>query len=152
MGRTLTVIGLAAQLLILPSIAWACGCFLVEGESFEARVARQHLWAERVFVGRVISWDDETVTFAVETLWKGDASIEVSLKHGVIKGPGVVSINTCDYRFQKSGRYLVFAERSGASLKAGSCGHTKPFEESARVMAVLDATTQRRTPTGPPPR
>jgi len=142
----LTIIGLAAQCLITPSIAWACGCGSVDGESFEAGVLRQHAWAERVFVGRVIRWDDETVTFAVETLWKGEAAAEVSVKHGEIKGPGVVSISTCDYRFQKAGRYLVFAERMGASLKAGNCGHTKPFEESGRVIAVLDDATQRRSP------
>ena len=147
----LTIIGLVVHCLITPSIAWACGCGSVDGESFEAGIVRQHASAERVFVGRVIRWDDETVTFAVEALWKGDVSAEASLKHGEIKGAGVVSINTCDYRFQKTGRYLVFAERMGASLKAGTCGHTRPFEESARVIAILDIATPRRTLQGQPP-
>jgi hypothetical protein len=101
-----------------------------------------------VFVGRVIRWNEETVTFAVETLWKGDAASEVVLTHGEISGPGVVSISTCDYRFPKAGRYLVFAERDGPALKAGTCGHTGPFEEAQRVMAILDTAAQRRSPRG----
>jgi hypothetical protein len=152
MRSALTIVGLVAQILIAPSIAWACGCGFIDGESFEAGIVRQHASAEQVFVGRVIRWDEETVTFAVETIWKGDVTEEVSLKHGEIKGPGVVSINTCDYHFQKTGRYLVFAERSGTSLKAGNCGDTKPVEESARAIAVLDTAAQRRTPQGQPSR
>jgi hypothetical protein len=152
MRRTLIVVGLLAQCLVVPSIAWACGCDFPEGESLEAAVVREHLRAERVFVGRVIGWDDETVTFAVEMLWKGDTTAKVSLKHGEIKRPGVVSISTCDYRFQKAGRYLVFAERAGVSLKASTCGHTKPVEESGRVIGVLDAATPRRSPQGEPAR
>jgi hypothetical protein len=148
MPRFLTIIGLVAQCLFVPSLAWACGCGEVEGESFDAGVVRQYASAERVFVGRVISWDDETVTFAVETRWKGDAAAEISLKHGEITRPGVVSVSTCDYRFLKRGRYLVFAERSGLFLRAGNCGHTKPLGESGPVIAVLDATTRPRAPNG----
>ena len=146
MRRSLIIIVLIAQCLLVPSVGWACGCGSIDGESFEAGVVRQQVSAERVFVGRVIRWDEETVTFAVETIWKGDVAAEVSLKHGEIKGPGAVSVDTCDYRFEKSGRYLVFAERKGSLLKAGRCGHTRPFEDSGRVITVLDTATRRRTP------
>jgi len=140
------VVSAIASLLVAPSMAWACGCGSVNGESFETGVVRQLSSAERVLVRRVIRWDEGTVTFAVEAQWKGDDG-EVSLKHGEIPGPGVVTIDTCDFRFREIGRrYLVFADRAGASLKAGICGHTKPLEESQRVIAVLNTAAGRRTP------
>jgi hypothetical protein len=133
-------------LLVVPSVGWACGCPAVEGESFEASVARDQKAAVRVFVGRVVRWDDQTVTFAIDTIWKGDDAAEVVVNHGEFLEDGLVSINTCVYRFRRGGRYLVFAHAEGRTLKASTCGHTRLLEEAARVVGVLDAAARRRSP------
>ena len=141
MQRLLIVVGVIVQCFAVPSIAGACGC---PGESSEDMLLQVRASAERVFIGRVIRWDEETVTLSVEALWKGDVASEVTLKHGEIKGQGVV-IDTCTYRFPTTGRFLVFAVRNGSTLKASNCG-SGPLEKAQLAVATLDATSMRRVP------
>jgi hypothetical protein len=126
----------------LPPAAWACGC---ADTSLSERVTSGLANAERIFVGRVIVRNDLIATFVVEAVWKGDDAREVTLQQGQALPNGTFTISTCDYLFHLGVRYVVFAYRKDAALKASNCGPTEEWMDASQIAALLDSRTLRRS-------
>ena len=114
--------------------------------SFEKQIADELNQAVHVFTGRVVQRDDLTATLAVDTFWKGDGALQVSLGQARSLENGIISISSCDFLFTVGARYLVFAYQSGRELRASQCGGTSRWESATRVVAVLDSVAPRRKP------
>lgn len=97
-----------------------------------------------VFSGEVITADTSRVRIKVEKIWKGDFKEEITLSTGARKiaasrgsGEDLISVSTCDYRFEIGKKYLVFAKINEGKMLARRCGGTDLLEDSGRTIAYI---------------
>ena len=125
----------------------ALGCLCV-GES---NMTPEKIRAERVeafekaasvFSGEVVMLDRFTVKFRVERIWKGPVTKEITMLTGAKdNGDGTFTTSSCDYRFTKGERYLVWAYGFPAGLKTDTCSRTAKMKDAAKEEQGLDEIT-----------
>ena len=95
--------------------------------------------ATAVFSGEVVFLDAITVKFKVNKIWKGQAADEITMLTGTKdNGNGSFTFSSCDYRFTKGQKYLVYAYGSPAEMKTDACSRTSPIKYSEKEMQRLD--------------
>lgn len=141
------VVALGTSAFAAPGIALACGCTPVLDRPVLtplAEVQEQLAWADQVFLGRVSARTDTSITFDVEAFWKGQGARQQTLVGGAVLPNGTLVISDCDFGFESDVRYVVFAAREARGLTASSCGLSRPFEQAAALLQLLDRVTPRR--------
>jgi len=84
------------------------------------------------------------VRLAVQTRWKGRKFDEIMLRTSRFRHPdGTMSMEDHDYLFEVGKTYLVYAQRSGEDLSTSACTRTRPIDQAAADVEVLDTLTAR---------
>ena len=138
--RTLFLILSGATILLLISgTAHACQCLV------QAPASTEYWRADAVFVGSVTdivpSFDDlesslrtknRKVSFSVETTYRGTIGVRIDLQNW---------INSCEIRFEKGHKYLIYAYRNSDdnSLDAQGCSRTTEFAQATDDLRYLNA-------------
>jgi hypothetical protein len=103
--------------------------------------------ADAVFVGAVTditpSFDDETstlakyrtVTLTIENAYRGSLGAQIELDNW---------INSCEFRFEKGHRYLIYAYRNSEDNTLGThgCSRTKELTSAAEDLTYINAVTR----------
>jgi hypothetical protein len=98
--------------------------------------------AAAVFAGKVVAVDRVSVSFDVETLWKGDPAKQLILATGM---PADSDIWVEDvYQFARDRKYLVYAYFRGGSLTTDACSRTMPVVDASDEIRELDLILPRR--------
>jgi hypothetical protein len=146
------LISLLAMTSLAASVrdAAARSCFLspvpLTPAQFEAKVRRDLLEAQAVFIGRVVSSDMLKVRFEVEVVWAGEIARDLSMNAGAVERDGSIRHSTLDSSFQTGETYLVFAYgESLERMSAPTCMLTTPIEYATETIRSLDRITGRIT-------
>lgn len=129
--------------------AFACPCS--DGANWEnPGEARKFLDKEfsdavMVFSGEVITLNRLKIRIKAEKFWKGDVKEEVTLATGTRIIPrknrndeNLISISTCDYRFEVGKKYLVFAKNIDGELGSRRCSGTSLLSDSSETVSYLN--------------
>ncbi|HEU0178842.1 MAG TPA: hypothetical protein VFV58_31650 [Blastocatellia bacterium] len=148
--RRLCVVALLT-LLSLANLDNAFACLCSDGANWtkpgEARrfLDKEFRDAVIVFSGKVVTRDMFKVTIKAEKFWKGDIKEEVILSTGAKKIPrkdrndeDMVSISTCDYKFEAGKKYLVFAKSIDGELITRRCSGTDLLSNSGKTVTYLN--------------
>lgn len=66
--------------------------------------------ATSVFTGEVVSVDLLKVKFKVDKIWKGEEANEITmLTLNKLYTDGTLTVSSCNYRFDKGVKYLIYA-------------------------------------------
>jgi hypothetical protein len=111
----------------------------------------QEAWSvDVIFAGTVLSiepieretrpgtFQPQLVKFSLERTFLGASLAEAE----IVTNPG----NTCDYRFYRGGKYLVYARKIGSRLFASICSRTRSMDEAKEDVRYL--ATIGSAPTG----
>jgi hypothetical protein len=89
------------------------------------------------------------VRMAARTWWKGAGTDEVTLNTSQYRYPdGMTSFEAHDYLFELGRTYLVYASAYHGGLATSICARTKPVEEAAQDILLLDTLTRHVTDHG----
>ncbi len=125
--RTLGLIALFL-LLSLPHFCWACSCGIPEMEV--ALGGSDLVVAGTVDAVREINGNRGTlVSFKVAQRWKGPELDRVDLLAGR---------TSCDFRFKKDQKWLLFARLEGSFYIAGLCSRSKSLESAKDDLTYLN--------------
>lgn len=134
-------------LLLLCDAAVGCVCggdpHKPTPESARAALVKDVDGALAIFSGEVIELDALKLKFKIDKLWKGELGDEIVMSTGAkIIGDKTHGLSSCDYRFKKGEKYLVFAYSSRhedvAEMQARECTRTKVLRYAEQEMVSLD--------------
>jgi hypothetical protein len=115
--------------------ALACVCVSM-GESLEQQIKSQLKNDKAVFVGKLISINDESergdrlVKFQVKQFWKGELTEEITVATENER-------NSCAYPFEKGKSYLIFADTYNGKLYTGGCLPDREISRAAEELKIL---------------
>jgi hypothetical protein len=130
--KTMKFVLASVSLLFLYDAAYACRCVPSKPSSDTSRYAA-------VFSGKVVEagfkqlpngvWQD-TTTFEVDRVWKGEAKKRITL---------ISRLTSCDFVFRKGESWLVFASTlsGGDGLTTSQCSRTGLISERKKDLGVL---------------
>lgn len=123
----------------------ACGCGYIENPSSK-QVSENYEKAVAVFSGEVIESEFEKVKFKINSIWKGEIGDELIMSTGGKKTrEGWFQYSTCDYNFDKSQSYLVFAfGKNFENMKASVCSLTRELKSAEKTQRLLDELFERK--------
>lgn len=139
------ILSLIMFLLLTPSMAEA-RCFIPQKPTVELGKAKA------VFTGKVIGreyvkeiFSEEGVTaerlvikIAVERVWKGDVSKEVSMYTSQVRHPnGLTSMMAEDFNFADDKRYFIYAFGTFDRLQTSGCTRTREVEKAGDDLKEL---------------
>ena len=140
------LVSAAIVLSLLPRPAFACSC-APPGTPLETLEG-----ATAVFVGEVVSVeapepvdgaistaDPVKVTFAVNTVWKGQVQPELTLTTPRMDA-------SCGYTFVIGQTYLVYAYGHSTSLETHLCTRNQPIADAADDLLALGEGSEPSTP------
>ena len=95
--------------------------------------------ATSVFTGEVVSLDLLTVKFKVDKIWKGEEANDITMVTGTkLYGDGTLTFSSCDYRFEKGAKYLIYAYGPEEKLQTDKCSRTMPLKFAEKELKGLD--------------
>jgi hypothetical protein len=133
MNRIVAALSLA--LFGYSSIAHACECV--------ASPPGWALWdsynrADLIFTGTVIEARGRLITFQVGKVWKG----AIKGYKTTIGDPAGEALSSCDYHFEATRTYLVYANKHskdrGFYVEASTCSGTLTLSEAGEKLAFLE--------------
>ncbi len=149
MKKILTLLFVIAFPFLTFDHALGCGCGgdpLTSDEERRAALVRDFTLASAVFSGEVVELDTFKVKFKVDKLWKGEPAKEITMLTGTIKvDEGLYRSSSCDYRFQKDKKYLVYAYGAFDELKTHVCSRIKLIVYAEQEMEQLDDIAPRKS-------
>jgi hypothetical protein len=116
----------------------------------EVRAAVQG--AAAVFSGKVIGVDALSVTFVVDSVWKGSVTRLFVMSTGAVaNADGTMTISSCDFSFREGRSYVVFAHPAGdkGALHASACELTADLKDAPDTPDHLDRVATRKTLSSP---
>src|SRR6476660_2816178 len=137
MGRW--VVAAVLCFLLWPRSSYACSCVdVATEEQRSATFRRQYDDAVAVFVGRVIKSDGYGISFVVNEVWKGDLRERADLQRSSRPSrPDLVVVTSCDYLFDSTKTYLVFAYGTTSAMWAQKCTPTSELADAPEALARL---------------
>jgi len=98
-----------------------------------------------VFSGAVVTRDMFKVRIKAEKFWKGNVKEEITLSTGARIIPrkdsdneDLISISTCDYKFEVGKKYLVFVKNIDGELITRRCSGTNLLDDSSKTVTYLN--------------
>jgi hypothetical protein len=121
----LLIVALALLFAFEIDLRQASACFCTS----PASPITSYQQAANVFSGKVRQSGD---SFEIYKTWKGEARESLAIRNGGL-------ILGCDYRFDKSEEYLVYAQEQTNGLRVFLCSRTQPLAGASFDLVVLDA-------------
>ena len=119
-------------LLLSRGEAYACKCGKPSVEwSFEK--------VPVIFSGEVVKLHLFRAIFKIEKMWKGKPAEEIVMLTGETRGAdGYLISSSCNFRYARGEKYLVYASGSITELKASVCSRTKPLKSATDDVRELE--------------
>ena len=139
----LLLAGMVAVSSFWPTDAEACGC-VADLQGQPSHIRNEFQRAVAVFTAEAIEADLLRATFRVANVWKGKPEPELTIWTSSRMFPwGPLLTTTCDWRFQKGRRYLVFGYGPINQMKTSVCSPTATTEAAKPIIALLDEITRK---------
>ena len=133
---------------LVADAAVACVCELPNRNLSveEARVAlvKSLDEATAVFTGQVVALDTFTVRFKVENVWKGEIQDDLIMSTGAkMNDDNTSTSSSCDYRFEKGEKCIVYAYGIGKEMQVHKCTRTRLLIHASKELKELDELAPR---------
>jgi hypothetical protein len=137
--------------LLIPRTAGACTCFTSPEPQTSAQITREIAVEVRkataVFSGKVVARAPLTVTFLVDSVWKGSVGRRFEMASGAISDAHGSITSSCEFLFETGKTYVVFAYGSSRqTMHASQCTFTNALEFAPDTTIYLNRVSKRRQP------
>lgn len=124
----------------------ACRCFYDENPSLEY-ISEGYGKAIAVFSGEAVKTEIDKVKFKINQVWKGEIGDELVMSTGgkKIRDDLFQLPSSCDYNFQESRTYLVFAFGTDLEdMKATKCSLTNELKKASNTERLLNELVESK--------
>ena len=147
--KKLTILVALILLALSAQEALGCVCELDPNptpEKVRANRLTAFTKATAVFSGEVVSGDLFAAKFKVDKIWKGEEAKEITMHTRTkVNSDGTMSVYSCDFRFVKGEKYLIYAYGTDGELKTDVCSRTSVLKNAEPEMKALDEITPHKS-------